>query len=234
MSGVGVTDARDPREVGEIPGFPSARERDFDQGHGASPLRAARPDLAYRGSVTRPPWTPPETIETPRLRLRRPRADDAEAVFAYASDPAVTRLMDWPTHVAVETSRRFLAYCETGWETGTEFTWVLTLPPSDRALGAIACRPKERGAELGYVLHRGAHGRGLATEASRAVVGWLVSVPEVSRIEATCDVENEASARVLEKAGLARERLLPAYGARPNLGSEPRDALLFAWTRTEV
>ncbi|MHB8798720.1 MAG: GNAT family N-acetyltransferase [Thermoanaerobaculia bacterium] len=184
--------------------------------------------------MTRPLWTPPETIETPRLRLRRPRTDDAEAVFAYASDPLVTRLMDWPTHVAIETSRRFLEFCEAGWATGTEFTWVLTLPPSDRAVGAIACRPNERnerGAEFGYVLHRDAHGRGLATEASRAVVGWLTSVPDVERIEATCDVENEASARVLRKAGLARERLLPAYGARPNLDPEPRDALLFAWTR---
>lgn len=201
-------------------------------GREARPPRAVHPDLAYRVKVTRLPWTPPESIETPRLRLRRPRADDAEAVFAYASDPVVTRLMDWPTHVEVETSRRFLAYCQTGWETGMEFTWVLTLPSSDRVVGAIACRPKERGAEFGYVLHRDAHGRGLATEASRAVVGWLVTVPEVTRIEATCDVENEASARVLEKAGLARERLLPAYGARPNLGPEPRDALLFAWTRT--
>ena len=197
----------------------------------ASPLRAFRPGLPYRGRVTRPTWTPPETIETPRLRLRRPRVDDAEAVFAYASEPLVTRLMDWPTHAGIETSRRFLEFCETGWETGTEFTWVLTLPPSDRAVGAIACRPTARGADFGYVLHRDVHGRGLATEASRAVVGWLTSVPEVDRIEATCDVENEASARVLRKAGLARERLLPAYGARPNLGPEPRDAYLFSWTR---
>lgn len=154
-----------------------------------------------------------------------------EAVFAYASDPLVTRLMDWPTHLAVETSRCFLAFCETGWEAGTEFTWVLTLPPSDRAVGTIACRPKELGAEFGYVLHRDVHGRGLATEASRAVVGWLASVPGVRRIEATCDVENEASARVLRKAGLVRERLLPAYGVRPNLGPEPRDVLLFSWSR---
>ena len=54
---------------------------------------------------------------------------------------------------------------------------------------------------------------------------------KVERIEATCDVENGASARVLGKAGLARERLLPAYGARPNLGPGPRDAFRCAWTR---
>lgn len=178
-----------------------------------------------------PALDPPETFETPWLRLRRPRPDDAEAVFAYASDPAVTRLMDWPTHETVETSRQFLDFCAKGWASGREFTWLLTLPPSDRAVGAIACRPKDEGVEFGYVLHRDAHGRGLATEASRALVGWLKSRRRVSRVEATCDVENAASARVLEKAGLARERLLPAYGARPNLGSSPRDALLYAWVR---
>ncbi len=178
-----------------------------------------------------PALDPPETFETPRLRLRRPRPDDAEAIFAYASDPAVTRLMDWPTHATVETSRRFLDFCEKGWTSGTEFTWLLTRPPSDRAVGAIACRPKGEGVEFGYVLHRDAHGLGLATEASCALVGWLKSRPRVGRVEATCDVENAASARVLEKAGLARERLLPAYGARPNLGPSPRDAFLYAWVR---
>jgi RimJ/RimL family protein N-acetyltransferase len=178
-----------------------------------------------------PALAPPETFETPRLRLRRPRPDDAEAIFAWASDPAVTRLMDWPTHATVETSLQFLDLCEKGWASGREFTWLLTLPPSDGAVGAIACRPKNEAVEFGYVLHRDAHGRGLATEASLALLGWLKSLPGVGRVEATCDVENAASARVLEKAGLSRERLLPAYGVRPNLGPSPRDALLYAWVR---
>jgi RimJ/RimL family protein N-acetyltransferase len=177
--------------------------------------------------------SPPESFETPRLRLRRPRPGDDEAVFAYASDPAVTRLMDWPTHTDIATSRRFLDDCAEGWASGRELTWVLTLPPSDRAAGAIACRPRDETIEFGYVLHRDVQRRGLATETSRALVAWLVSVPWVRRIEATCDVENVASARVLEKAGLVRERLLPAWGARPNLGPEPRDAVLYSWVRVE-
>jgi RimJ/RimL family protein N-acetyltransferase len=36
----------------------------------------------------------PEKIETPLLVLRKPRADDAEAIFEeYASDPEVTRYL---------------------------------------------------------------------------------------------------------------------------------------------
>ena len=190
------------------------------------------PGLAYRPRVSEPrSLTPPSAFETRRLRLRRPLPGDDEAVFAYASDPAVTRLMDWPTHETIETSRRFLTFCADGWVSRTEFTWLVTVRPDDRALGAIACRPRGEAIEFGYVLHRDAQGRGLATEAARALVGWLWCLPDVGRIEATCDAENAASARVLEKAGLACERVLPRYGARPNLGPEPRDALLFSRVR---
>ncbi len=38
------------------------------------------------------------------------------------------------------------------------------------------------------------------TEAARAVIDWALSEPEVFRVWAVCDVENLASARVLEKA----------------------------------
>ena len=190
------------------------------------------PGLAYRPLVSeRRSLTPPGSFETRRIRLRRPRPGDDEAVFAYASDPVVTRLMDWPTHTTIEASRRFVAFCAEGWASRTEFTWLVTERPGDRALGAIACRPRGAAIEFGYVLHRDAHGRGLATEAARALVGWLWCIPDVGRIEATCDVENAASARVLEKAGLARERVLPCWGARPNLGPEPRDAFLYSWVR---
>jgi [ribosomal protein S5]-alanine N-acetyltransferase len=36
-------------------------------------------------------------LETERLLLRRMRLDDAEAMFAYASDPEVTRYVLWET-----------------------------------------------------------------------------------------------------------------------------------------
>src|SRR5438876_12388274 len=48
----------------------------------------------------------PDTIDTPRLILRRPRASDAEAIFSrYASDPDVTRYVGWPAHKSVDDTR---------------------------------------------------------------------------------------------------------------------------------
>jgi ribosomal-protein-alanine N-acetyltransferase len=48
---------------------------------------------------------------------------------------------------------------------------------------------------------------------------------------AVCDVENVASARVLEKAGLLWEGTLRRYILHPNVSPEPRDAHLYARTR---
>src|SRR5205809_292837 len=60
--------------------------------------------------------TPPVRVETGRLVLRRPRADDAAAIFArYASDPAVTRWVGWPRHTAVDQTQGFLAFAASEW-----------------------------------------------------------------------------------------------------------------------
>ena len=58
----------------------------------------------------------PETIETERLLLRRPKQSDAQAVFhRYASDRDVTRYLSWPTHRSVADTLAFLAMSDDEW-----------------------------------------------------------------------------------------------------------------------
>ena len=51
------------------------------------------------------------------------------------------------------------------------------------------------------------------------------------RAWATCDVENPASARVMEKAGMIREGVLKRWHVCPTIGYEPRDCYVYAKTR---
>ena len=53
----------------------------------------------------------------------------------------------------------------------------------------------------------------------------------IFRAEATCDVENGASACVMEKTGMTREGVLRRYTLHPNLSDEPRDSFLCARVR---
>jgi RimJ/RimL family protein N-acetyltransferase len=66
------------------------------------------------------------------------------------------------------------------------------------------------------------------TEAVRVVVDWLLSQPDIYRVFATCDVDNPASAKVMEKAGTKYEGLLRRYMIHPNISAEPRDCLMYA------
>ncbi|MBI3795783.1 MAG: GNAT family N-acetyltransferase [Deltaproteobacteria bacterium] len=175
----------------------------------------------------------PAVITTDRLVLRRPALTDAADVYAYAHDPEVTRHLVWPTHTEIKESIAFLETCDPRWEAGDEYCWVITIAPEDRVVGSIGCRVREYTADFGYVLHRAYWGHGYATEAAQAVVTWLRSLPGICRISATCDVDNLASVRVLEKSGLSCEGRLRRSTIRPNLSSTPRDTFVFAWVQDE-
>lgn len=173
----------------------------------------------------------PEIIELQHLRLRRPRLSDAEAIFEYASDPEVARYADWPLATSMVPLIELLRERPARWDAGTEFYWVITLPQADRAIGGISCQIVRHAAEFGYLVNRRYWGQGIATAVSRAVVEWLFSLPFIWRVWATCDTENLASVRVLEKVGLSREGTLRRWAVRPNISSEPRDAFIYSRVR---
>ena len=171
---------------------------------------------------------PPERFTTVRLTLRPPRAADAAAIFAgYAQDPEVTRYLTWTPHTTVDETQCFLQHCVTNWRTGTEYTWLLCLP-DETVIGCIALRVEGFKANVGYVFGRPFWGRGYATEALGALAAWTLQQPALFRLWAVCDVENRASARVLEKVGMQQEGVLRRWIRHPNRDAVPRDCLCYA------
>jgi RimJ/RimL family protein N-acetyltransferase len=61
---------------------------------------------------------------------------------------------------------------------------------------------------FGYWIARDARGRGVATEALKALCVWGVDTLALKRLELLTDPENTASQRVAEKAGFQREGIL--------------------------
>jgi ribosomal-protein-alanine N-acetyltransferase len=59
--------------------------------------------------------------------------------------------------------------------------------------------------EIGWVIARRHQGRGYATEAARALIDFAFSTVRRHRLIATCQPENVASWRVMEKLGMRRE-----------------------------
>ena len=174
----------------------------------------------------------PDTVETLRLHLRRPVTTDAERIFqTYAQDREVTRYLEWIPHTSVETTKKFIALCQDRWTNSVAFPYVITRKEDAELLGMIEVRPKGHRANFGYVLARSYWGNGFMPEAIAAIVKITLEPPTLYRMEVTCDVENKASARALEKSGFLREGLLRRYIIHPNISPEPRDSLLYALTK---
>ncbi len=157
----------------------------------------------------------PVTLETPRLILREFEESDFAAVHEYGSLLEVVRYEPWGPNTEEDTRefilRAMLAQAATP---RTSFEFAVTLRDSGRLIGGCGIRPTygdrydKQDADFGYTLRRDEWGKGYGTEVARALVRFGFEKLERHRIWATCNVENLASARVLEKAGLQLEGVM--------------------------
>jgi ribosomal-protein-alanine N-acetyltransferase len=174
-------------------------------------------------------------ILTERLRLRPPTLEDAEQIFArYGQDPAVCRYMSWIPHRSIEDTVTYLNKIIGDNAEGRSFGFLIFSNASGELLGSVGGAIEKQRMQFGYCLARDAWGKGFATEAARAFVAAALEIPELWRIQAFCDVDNRASARVLEKIGLEREGTLRRYMVLPNLGAAPRDVHCYAKVRSDA
>ncbi|WP_102143680.1 GNAT family N-acetyltransferase [Mycobacterium hubeiense] len=162
----------------------------------------------------------------PRLTLRAPRLDDADALFErIASDPEVTRYLSWTPHPNVDETRRVINEL---FNVGVERTWLIELRDGG-PVGLCGWRqPQPHAVELGYCLSRQWWGQKVMSEAVMLLLDEAHSDPRVYRAWAVCHVDNTASARLLERCGLAFEGRLVRYGMFPNISTEPQDVMMFA------
>lgn len=157
-------------------------------------------------------WTPP-TLETDRLWLRPFCLADVAAVFEYSSDPALTEYTLWETHETPADSLAFVNdYAVSRYaEEVPEPLGIFTKDRPEWAIGSVGCywtSQPHLSMEVGYALARSHWGRGLATEAARAVVGHAFAEYPVERMQARVFVGNRASMGVVRKLGMTLEGTL--------------------------
>ncbi|RMC34416.1 GNAT family N-acetyltransferase [Paracoccus alkanivorans] len=179
------------------------------------------------------PYRLPNEFGTRHYILRRVRMDDAETIFhSYATDATVTRFLRWKPHANVVDTAAFLKLAVSEWDQDKGFPVVAfqRQQPGD-LMGMFHSRLNGHRVNYGYVLRASAWGKGCASEVMRWLVGHALSHPNVFRAEAFCDVDNLASARVMEKAGMTREGILRRYAQHPNISGQPRDCIVYSKVR---
>lgn len=172
-------------------------------------------------------------LETARLQLRKLRREDAADVFAYASDPEVTKYLMWSPHRTIEDSRAFIATALLQYNRKLVGPWAIVHRQDRKVIGTcdfISWHPEHGRAEIGYALSRVYWNRGLMTEAVREIIAYGFRVKRLNRIQALCEIPNLGSARVMEKAGMTFEGILRQYMIQHRA---PRDMKIYAMLREE-
>jgi hypothetical protein len=110
----------------------------------------------------------PESLDTPRIHLRKPTVSDASAILeTYAHDAEVTRYLFFRLDQTLDEIRNFLQRTLDAWENASAFGWVLVLKENDMLVGMVEVRINQCRAELGYVLARPFWNKGLMSKPCR-------------------------------------------------------------------
>ncbi len=166
-------------------------------------------------------------IRTKRLLLRDARESDLDALHEIFSDPRAMRYWDRPAHEDIAPTRAFLdAFMTPDPDQREEYI----VEYEGRCIGKAGCWSKP---EVGYILHPGCWGKGLAFEAMDAVVPRIFArFPDLPALTAECDPRNAASIGLLKKLGFRQTGFAEKnfdYG-----GIEWCDTAYFALSRPEA
>ncbi len=150
-------------------------------------------------------------LVTDRLVLRLHGVDDASALHRIYSRPDVARFqLDEPWTLAGAEEQVASRRRRTGLE-GQSGALSAVIEHEDRLIGDVALwwtGRDHRLAEIGWVVDPGQGGRGLATEAVRAMLDLAFERYGAHRVAAQMDARNTASARLAERVGMHREAQL--------------------------
>lgn len=145
-----------------------------------------------------------QPLTTPRLVLRPLKETDDAAIFSLRSDESVNRFIDRPPSTRVEDARAFISKISSSIAEGKSCYWAITQKENDELIGTICIwnlSADGKKAELGYELLPSRQGKGIMTEAIKAVIEFAFNKAGLTTLEAYTHKDNHASTRLLQKHG---------------------------------
>jgi len=186
-------------------------------------IAAAEVAEMIRAKLRRQPMTP-FSMRNEGVVLRDFVEEDRAAFVALADDPSMYEFMAFRyanREEAATAFERLLHHPSREADPRKRF-YVAVLDASERFVGTSGFDIYRDGTgEFGWYLSPSAWGRGLATAATALWLGFGFEQLELPTVWATCDPDNGASRRVLEKSGLrlqtGTETIATWRGPRPRL-----------------
>jgi [ribosomal protein S5]-alanine N-acetyltransferase len=153
-------------------------------------------------------------LRTDRLVLREITKEDAEGIFACFSNENVTRFYGQETIERIKQAESFVDFFSNSYREKRGIRWGIERREAKGIIGTIgfnAWSPKHKRAEIGYEIHPSHWRNGYTAEALSTVISYGFEKLDLNRIGAVVFTENEASNKLLLKAGFQKEGILREY-----------------------
>jgi RimJ/RimL family protein N-acetyltransferase len=174
----------------------------------------------------------PEVVETERLSLRATRAGSGAAMHAAVMESLeeLRQWMPWAREPrSIDTAEARCREATAKWHAREELDFCFFSKADGELVGTGGLHTIDWTLprfEIGYWVRTPCRGKGLATEATRALAGMARGALGAVRLEITSDARNTASRKVAEKAGFELEGI--RRKARRDAAGELADSCMYA------
>lgn len=147
-------------------------------------------------------------IKTERLIIRLAEPEDAENIFSYRSDFVENMYQGWFPNSAEDVCEYIKNMPKVMDVANVCFQFVIILASENRLIGdmgIIFTNHDNLQAEVGCTLHKEYQRKGYATEALKAMVGYLFETLDKHRIIASIDPRNRPSIQLIERLIFRKE-----------------------------
>lgn len=167
---------------------------------------------------------PPKEIIGERVKLRPVRADDVEAVHQYASDPEVCRHLFWGPRTELSQAQRHINKILGRYNYGEAdiCDWAIERLDGQFLGKASLHSPEGDSIRLAVVLDRSHWGQGYGTEITKLLIRAALEDHGFKRVVGSCRVDNVASDKMMQKAGMSFVGIVPNYEVRKGVKRDSR------------
>ena len=155
-----------------------------------------------------------QTIETERLILRRFVETDAQTMFEnWASRLDNLTYVTWDPHPNVDFTKSSIRTWVASYDNPNYYKWAICLKENPNHvigdISLVSMDEENSSCEVGYIIGMDYWGRGIMTEALKAVLSYCLDEIRFKEVNACYASLNPASGRVMEKAGMTFWKTIP-------------------------
>lgn len=151
---------------------------------------------------------PFKNLETKRLLLRRVAASDVNEIMQLRGNPETMKYIPRPLVTTAQEALAHFELIDSKIESNEGINWAITIKGNPKLIGIIGhyrIEPQHYRSEIGYMILPEYNGRGITSEAVKAVLEYGFDDMNLHSTEAILDSRNVGSEKVLQKNGFVKE-----------------------------